>query len=104
MICLTGDLHDMSLQSGNQKHCLNRYGLTELQVAQKYLKLIEAADVKVTFFITGRSFRDEWDVLEPIAKHSLVEIGGHTWNCYLSPWCEWTGIRLFPSLWARAWE
>ena len=104
MIWLTGDLHDMSLKSGNQKHCLEKYGLTEIEVAQKYLNLLEEADVKVTFFVTGRTFRDEWDKLKVIAEHPLVELGGHTWNCYLSPWCEWTGIRGLPSLWARVWN
>ena len=104
MIWLTGDLHDMSLQSGNQQHCLKRFGLTEIQVAQKYLDLLKDADVKVTFFVTGRTFKDEWHDLKPITESPLVEIGGHTWNCYLSPWCEWTGVRIFPSLWARGWN
>lgn len=104
MIYLTGDLHDMSLKSGNQQHCLKKYGLTELEVTQKYLKLLEEKNVKVTFFVTGKSFKDEWDVLKPICDSPNVELGGHTWNCYLSPWCEWTGIRFFPNLWARFWN
>jgi peptidoglycan/xylan/chitin deacetylase (PgdA/CDA1 family) len=104
MIWLTGDLHDMSLKSGNQAHCLKKYGLTEIEVAKKYLDLLEDANVKVTFFITGRAFKHEWEMLKPIAEHPLVEIGGHTWNCYLSPWCELTGIRIFPALWARTWN
>ena len=59
MIYLTGDLHDMGLKSGNQFHCMERFGLTELEVAQKYMKLLEERKIKVTFFVTGRAFKDE---------------------------------------------
>ncbi|MCM8534022.1 MAG: polysaccharide deacetylase family protein, partial [Lentisphaeraceae bacterium] len=104
MIYLTGDLHDMSLKSGNQKHCIEQYGLTELEVAQKYTALLSEAKVKATFFITGRSFKDEWPALKPICDSPLIETAGHTYNCYLSPWCEWTGIRLLPDFWARFWN
>ena len=39
MICLTGDIHHMSLRTGNQAHC----DITEAQVAQRYLKMLEEA-------------------------------------------------------------
>lgn len=77
MICLTGDLHHSSLKTENQKHCQ----FTEIQVAKKYLKLLEEANVKVTFFITGKSFKEEWNDLKPICESALVEIGGHNYNC-----------------------
>jgi hypothetical protein len=104
MIYLTGDLHDMSLRSGNQEHCMKRFDMTEMEVAQKYLELLEEAKVKTTFFITGRSFKDELPTTKPICEHPLVEVGGHTYNCYLSPWCELTGWRILPDLWARVWN
>lgn len=88
MICLTGDLHDMSLGTGNQKHC----DTTEMRVALRYLKMLEEANVKVTFFITGRAFAEEWDDVRPIAEHPLVEVGGHTYYCFT------------PALWHRAWN
>ena len=77
MICLTGDIHHSGLKTENQKHCR----ITEIQVAQKYLKLLEEADVKVTFFISGKCFKDEWQDLRPICESPLVEIAGHTYNC-----------------------
>lgn len=78
MICLTGDLHHMSLKTGNQQHS----DLPEIEVAQRYLKLLEAAGVKATFFITGRSFAEEWGALEPICKSPAVEIGGHNYTAF----------------------
>jgi peptidoglycan/xylan/chitin deacetylase (PgdA/CDA1 family) len=78
VICLTGDLHHMSLGTGNQKHC----DITEVQVAQRYLALLRGAGVKVTFFVTGRAFAEEWSDLAPICADPLVEIGGHTYTCF----------------------
>ncbi len=78
MICLTGDLHHMSLKTGNQQHC----DISEIQVAQRYLKLLEQAGVKVTFFVSGRAFAEEWDDLRPICESPHVEIGGHNYSCF----------------------
>ena len=88
MICLTGDIHHMSLRTGNQAHC----DITEVQVAQRYLKMLEEANVKVTFFITGKCFAEEWEDLKPICEHPLVEVGGHTYSAFK------------PDLWHRAWN
>jgi len=78
MICLTGDLHHMSLKTGNQEHC----DITEIQVARRYLRMLEEANVKVTFFMTGKAVAEEWDDLKPICEHPLVEVGGHTYYCF----------------------
>lgn len=78
MICLTGDLHHASLGTGNQRHC----DISEIQVARRYLDLLDEAGVKVTFFVSGRSFVEEWEDLRPIAEHPLVELGGHNWSCF----------------------
>jgi len=78
MICLTGDLHHQSLGTGNQQHC----DITELQTARRYLDLVRAAGVKVTFFVTGRAVAEEWADLRPICNDPLVEIGGHTYGCF----------------------
>ena len=88
MICLTGDIHPMSLRTGNQAAC----DMTEVRVAQRYLNLLEEAGVKVTFFITGKCFAEEWQDLQPICEHPLVEVGGHTYYCFK------------PALWHRAWK
>lgn len=88
MICLTGDIHHMSLRTGNQKHC----DKTEVAVAREYFDLLNDAEVKVTFFITGRAFAEEWDNLSLLCRHPLVEIGGHTYYAFK------------PQLWHRAWK
>jgi hypothetical protein len=78
VICLTGDLHHNSLGTGNQKHC----DITELQTTQLFLKILEGADIPVTFFVSGRCFTEEWKDIEPIVNHRLVEFGGHNFSCF----------------------
>lgn len=85
MICLTGDLHHQSLGTENQRHS----DVPEIKLARRYLSLLKEADVKVTFFVSGRAFVEEWEDLEPIVSHPHVEIGGHNWSC------------LTPALWHR---
>jgi hypothetical protein len=78
MICLTGDLHHMSLKTGNQHYA----DITEIQIAGKYQRMLQEAGVKVTFFITGRAFLEEWHDLKPICQSDLVEIGGHNFDAF----------------------
>lgn len=88
MICLTGDLHHQSLQTGNQKAC----DISEIQVARRFVELLEQHEVKATFFVTGQAFDEEWSDLKPICEHPLIETGGHTYACFE------------PSLLHRAWK
>ena len=88
MICLTGDLHHASLGTENQRHC----DITEIQVARRYLDMLNEAGVKVTFFVSGRAFDEEWDDLRPLCESPLVELGGHNYSC------------LEPALWHRFWN
>jgi len=78
VICLTGDLHHQSLRTGNQLHC----ELSELVVAQRFLRLLEEAKVKVSFFVTGRAAAEQADELRPIVDSEWVELGGHTYRCF----------------------
>lgn len=78
MICLTGDLHHMSLNTGNQQHC----DITEMQTAILFLKLLEKYDVKTTFFITGKSFKEEWDDVKQLVFNPLIEVGGHNYDAF----------------------
>jgi hypothetical protein len=78
MIFLTGDIHHSSLRTGNQRHC----EMPEVTVARRFLALLEAREVKATFFVSGLTFAEEWPELEPIVRHPLVEIGGHNWSCF----------------------
>lgn len=78
MICLTGDLHHASLGTGNQRAC----DRSELEVAARYLAMLREARVKVTFFVTGRAFREEWGALRAVCEDPLVELGGHGYTCF----------------------
>lgn len=78
MICLTGDLHHQSLGTGNQRHC----ELSEVAVAARFLDRLREANVRVTFFVSGRTFDEQWHELRVVAEDPLVEIGGHTYDCF----------------------
>lgn len=102
MICLTGDLHHMSLRTGNQKAC----DCTELETAQRFLDMTAEAGVKVTFFVTGKCFAEEWDTLKPICEHPLTSIQGHNYSCYQPElfhrvWKKCTGNYMGPAVWEQ---
>ena len=103
-ICLTGDLHHMSLGTGNQRHA----DKTELAIAREFLGLLEAANVKVTFFVSGKCFTEEWADMEPIARSPLVELGGHNWSCLTPELLHRVSKKLFGSYngppWLQRWD
>ena len=78
MICLTGDLHHMSLRINEQDFIAQ--GDSEALIAGRYLRLVEEAGVKLTLYVTGRILAEEWEQLRPIAASPLVELGGHTYG------------------------
>ena len=78
MICLTGDLHHASLCTGNQKHA----DRSEIRIAADFTGLLEAADVRATFFVSGKSFLEERADLESIVESRRIEIGGPNWSCF----------------------
>lgn len=78
MICLSGDLHHASLKTGNQLHC----DRSELQVARLYNDMLSEAGVKVTYFVSGKCFTEEWSDLRGIIEEPNVEFGGHNFNCF----------------------
>ena len=77
LVCLTSDIHHASLRTGNQQHC----DISEIQTAQRFLELLEEANVKATFFVSGKCFTEEWQDLKPVVTHPLIEVGGHNWSC-----------------------
>jgi peptidoglycan/xylan/chitin deacetylase (PgdA/CDA1 family) len=79
MICVTGDIHHTSLKI-NEQRFITEPGDSEAAVAARYLRFAEEMGVKLTFYATGRTLREEWRTFEPIARSPLVEIGGHTYN------------------------
>jgi peptidoglycan/xylan/chitin deacetylase (PgdA/CDA1 family) len=78
MICLTGDIHHMSLGINDQAF-IPEAGDTEAAIAGRFLKLVESRGLKVTFYVTGMTLEQEWPAIAPIAQSPLVEIGGHTY-------------------------
>jgi peptidoglycan/xylan/chitin deacetylase (PgdA/CDA1 family) len=94
MICLTGDIHHQSLGTGNQKYA----DQPEIAIARKYLALLESVQIKVTFFISGKAFHEEWNRdLQEICQHPLVEIGGHNYSCFTPPLWHRLSKKLFRS-------
>lgn len=88
MICLSADIHHSSLRTGNQAHS----DLPEVQTAVRFAKLLARYQVQATYFISGKTFAEEWEQLAPICEEPLIEIGGHTWDCFE------------PQLWHRFWN
>jgi len=93
MICLTGDVHHMSLRCNDQRY-LTVPGDTEVKVAQRYLALLEQYGVKTTLYVCGKCFVEEWEDLEPVVRSPLVEVGGHGYRARQPrPWFDWYGER-----------
>ncbi len=89
MICLTGDIHHLSLRINEQAFL--PAGESEVGVAVRYLRLLEELGVKATFYVTGKTLEEEWESFRPIAESSLVEIGGHTYGGL--PRSRWSALR-----------
>ena len=93
MICLTGDVHHTSLRINDQRY-IARPSDTEIKIAARYLALVESYGLKVTFYICGRCFTEEWEDLAPIVKSPLVEVGGHGHRARQPrPLFDWYGAR-----------
>ena len=54
MICLTGDIHHLSLRI-NEQASTCRKATRRRPIAGRYLRLIEEFGLKVTFYVTGRT-------------------------------------------------
>lgn len=76
MLFLTGDIHHMSLKTDDQKFLKE----SEAKLAVKYVKIAQNYGLKVTLFITGKTFREESRSIKRLLKYDNLEIGGHTWN------------------------
>lgn len=90
MICLTGDVHHRSLGTNDQRFLS---GDTEVRIAARYVRLAEAHSLKLTLYVTGKTFAEEWPDLQPIAASPAVEIGGHTYGGIPQPWWRKTWYR-----------
>lgn len=88
MICLTSDIHHMSLNTGNQQHS----DKDESVIADLFASMLASNATKSTYFITGKCFEEEWSQLKDICANPDIEIGGHTYHCFE------------PQLWHRGWN
>ena len=70
-VCLTGDVHHMSLDTRDQAY-MER---TEVECAVEYAELAATYDVPVTLFVTGKAAREEPDRVERLASMENVAIG-----------------------------
>jgi peptidoglycan/xylan/chitin deacetylase (PgdA/CDA1 family) len=78
MICLTGDIHHSSLKTNEQRYI--DADDSEVKISYRYLELVEKYKLKVTFYATGKTLKEEWEDFKPITKSKFVEIGGHTYS------------------------
>jgi hypothetical protein len=72
-VCLTGDVHHMSMETRDQAY-MDR---TEVEVAIDYAEIAAEFNVPVTLFLTGRTAVEEPERVEQLAAMDNVEIGGH---------------------------
>lgn len=107
MICLTGDVHHASLQINDQKF-IDDPTLTEVRIAERYVRLLEKHGVNATLYICGRCFTEEWEDLAPVVASPRVEVGGHMFNARFPRECfdaygEATGLWNGPR-WYQDWD
>lgn len=81
-VCLTGDVHHMSMQTRDQS-CLSG---TELEAALAYVRIAREYDIPVTLFVTGRAAKEEPDRYRELATMEGIEIGGHNYFAYHLPY------------------
>ena len=99
VIVLTGDVHHSSLKTGNQRAS----DIPEAVAAQRALRLAEQAGVKLTYFLSGRSLVEEWDLVKPLCESESVELGGHNWSCFQPAILHRACLKLMGSYNGPAW-
>ncbi|GAB3687860.1 hypothetical protein GCM10028857_21410 [Salinarchaeum chitinilyticum] len=77
-VCVTGDVHHMSLGTRDQEY-MDR---TEVEVAIEYAEIAAEYDVPVTLFCTGKCAVEEPDRMRELAAMENVEIGGHNFYAF----------------------
>lgn len=85
MICLTGDVHH---RIGNLEQ--SYLSETETKLAEEYLQIAQKYDVKVTLFVTGKTFKEDWSDVQELIEFPNLEIGGHTWSAFRPIWLHST--------------
>lgn len=81
-VCLTGDVHHMSMETRDQTHLSG----TEVEAALKYARIAAEYNIPVTLFVTGRAAVEEPERYRKLARMDNVEIGGHNYFAYYLPY------------------
>jgi peptidoglycan/xylan/chitin deacetylase (PgdA/CDA1 family) len=93
LICFTGDVHHTSLRINDQRF-IDLPHDSEVKIAQRYVSLFEKYGVKVTLYVCGKCFTEEWDDLRPTVRSALVEVGAHGYRARQPrPLFDWYGRR-----------
>lgn len=102
MVCLTGDVHHMSMKGIGQKYLpANK---TESQATTDYLRIAREYGLKVTLFLTGKVVEEEWGEVERWLDWQDLEIGGHTYRAFTPRVIHWGLFRYgLGSTWGPAW-
>ena len=82
VVCLTGDVHHMSLRTRDQRSL----GTTEAEAAGHYLTIAERWGLPITLFITGKLLEEEGAHVRALKDLGEVEFGGHTYDAFQSDW------------------
>lgn len=100
-VCVTGDVHHMSLGTREQSYLDG----TEAEAAIEYARIAAEYEVPVTLFVTGKAAIEEPDRVQRLAAMDNVEIGGHNYWAFGTPlhkafkglFGTWNGPRRFQS-------
>lgn len=78
MICLTGDVHHMSMRG------LDQFLLrgTEVDASFRYIDIASRFGINVTLFVTGRCVAEEHRRLAALAACGEIELGGHNYYAF----------------------
>jgi hypothetical protein len=77
-VCVTGDVHHMSLDTRDQAHMDG----TEVEAAIEYAELAADHGVPVTLFLTGKAVVEEPDRVDALAAIEGVELAGHNYYAF----------------------
>jgi len=80
-VCVTGDVHHMSLGTRDQAHLDG----TEVRAAVEYARLAAEYDVPVTLFCTGKTAAEEPDGIRTLREMDHVEVAGHNYWAFDTP-------------------
>ena len=75
MICLTGDIHHMSMKGIDHQFLKG----TEVDAAKKYIQIASKYKIKLTLFITGKCVKEESEKIKALLSMGEIELGGHNY-------------------------